>query len=150
MTGTELVAKAIAAWNSSADEYNQWHALGIDEMLELVAKAALAQPTAISDGDIAKIINALRDVALDFHATQQLRERIAHIVVPLLKAAQPVQPSIPKLTDEQDRALCEAHCNDASDEYFAARQALDFPQMRRIFYAGHRKAWISASIKETP
>ena len=58
--------------------------------------------------------------------------------------AQPSQPP----TDEQDRAMCEAHCNAASDEYFAARQALDFPQMRRIFYAGHRKAWIAAT-KET-
>jgi hypothetical protein len=47
------------------------------------------------------------------------------------------------LTDEQDRALCEAYCNDASDEYFKARPALDFPEMRRIFYAGHRKAWIT-------
>ena len=47
------------------------------------------------------------------------------------------------LTDEQDRALCEAYFNDASDEYFKARPELDFPEMRRIFYAGHRKAWIS-------
>jgi hypothetical protein len=47
------------------------------------------------------------------------------------------------LTDEQDRALCEAYCNDASDEYFKARPAMDFPEMRRIFYAGHRKAWIN-------
>lgn len=47
------------------------------------------------------------------------------------------------LTNEQERALCEAYCNDASDEYFKARPALDFPEMRRIFYAGHRKAWIN-------
>jgi hypothetical protein len=46
------------------------------------------------------------------------------------------------LSDEQDRALCEAHFNAASDEYFSARKALDFPEMRRIFYAGFRKAWI--------
>ena len=52
-------------------------------------------------------------------------------------------PQRKPLTDEQDRALCEAYCNDASDEYFKARPALDFPEMRRIFYAGHRKAWIS-------
>jgi len=38
--------------------------------------------------------------------------------------------------------LCEAHFNAASDEYFSARKALDFPEMRRIFYAGFRKAWI--------
>jgi hypothetical protein len=53
------------------------------------------------------------------------------------------QPATVQLTDEQDRALCEAYCNDASDEYFKARPAMDFPEMRRIFYAGHRKAWIN-------
>jgi hypothetical protein len=58
---------------------------------------------------------------------------------PLYTAAPQRQP----LTGEQDRALCEAYCNDASDEYFKARPALDFPEMRRIFYAGHRKAWIT-------
>jgi len=52
-------------------------------------------------------------------------------------------PKRQPLTDEQDRAVCEAYCNDASDEYFKARPALDFPEMRRIFYAGHRKAWIT-------
>lgn len=52
-------------------------------------------------------------------------------------------PQRKPLTDEQDRALCEAYCNDASDEYFKARPAMDFPEMRRIFYAGHRKAWIN-------
>jgi hypothetical protein len=52
-------------------------------------------------------------------------------------------PQRQPLTDEQDRALCEAYCNDASDEYFKARPVLDFPEMRRIFYAGHRKAWIT-------
>ena len=52
------------------------------------------------------------------------------------------QPHRKTFTDEQDRALCEAYCNNASDEYFKARPTLDFPEMRRIFYAGHRKAWI--------
>lgn len=44
--------------------------------------------------------------------------------------------------DEKDRALCEAHCNSAADEYFNARPQLDSSVNRRIFYAGHRKAWI--------
>ena len=59
-------------------------------------------------------------------------------------AASPQQGSKRKpLTDEQIRALCEANCNAEADAYFAARPALDFPEMRRIFYAGHRRAWIS-------
>lgn len=51
-------------------------------------------------------------------------------------------PQQKPLTDEQDRALCEAYCNAASDEYFKARPQLDSSANRRIFYAGHRKAWI--------
>lgn len=46
------------------------------------------------------------------------------------------------LSDEHDRALCEAYCNTASDEYFNARPQLDSAENRRIFYSGHRKAWI--------
>jgi hypothetical protein len=46
------------------------------------------------------------------------------------------------MTDEKDRALCESHCNSAADEYFNARPQLDSSVNRRIFYAGHRKAWI--------
>ena len=60
--------------------------------------------------------------------------------------ATPLYVAPPKrkpLTDEQDRALCEAYYNNASDEYFKARPALDCREMRQIFYAGHRKAWIS-------
>ena len=54
------------------------------------------------------------------------------------------QPAVERkpLTDEQDRALCEAYCNTASDEYFSARPQLDCAVNRRIFYAGHRKCWI--------
>lgn len=51
-------------------------------------------------------------------------------------------PQQKPLTDEQDRALCEAYSNAASDEYFKARPQLDSDVNRRIFYAGHRKAWI--------
>ena len=56
-------------------------------------------------------------------------------VTPLYAAPPKRKP----LTDEQDRALCEAYCNDASNEYFKARPVLDFPEMRRIFYANHAK-----------
>jgi hypothetical protein len=56
--------------------------------------------------------------------------------------ATPLAAPLP-LSDEQDRALCEANSNAEADAFFAARPALDFPEMRRIFYAGHRRAWIS-------
>ena len=51
-------------------------------------------------------------------------------------------PQAQPLSEEQDHALCEAYCNTASDEYFHARPQLDSSVNRRIFYAGHRKAWI--------
>ena len=56
--------------------------------------------------------------------------------------AQPAPVAVP-LTDEQDRALCEAHYNDASEEYFSARPQMDSAVNRRIFYAGHRKGWLA-------
>ena len=59
-----------------------------------------------------------------------------------LYAAQPAPAAVP-LTDEQDRALCEAHYNDASEEYFSARPQMDSAVNRRIFYAGHRKGWLA-------
>lgn len=39
----------------------------------------------IKDHVIREVVNQLRDCAVQFHATQQLRERIAGIVVPVLK-----------------------------------------------------------------
>lgn len=44
----------------------------------------------MKDHEIAKTVNELRDIALQFHNTQQLRERIARVVVPLLHDAHPV------------------------------------------------------------
>jgi hypothetical protein len=47
-----------------------------------------AQPS-MRDGEIAALVNKLRDIAMEFHGQQQLRERIAGLIVPVLKAAQP-------------------------------------------------------------
>lgn len=52
--------------------------------------------------------------------------------------------------DEKDRALCEAHCNSAADEYFNPRPQLDSAINRRIFYAGHRKAWLQQAEATAP
>jgi hypothetical protein len=58
-----------------------------------------------------------------------------------------VQPPLPvqrqPLTDEQDRAICEGNCNAESDAFFKARPQFDNAANRRIFYAGHRRAWLS-------
>jgi hypothetical protein len=44
----------------------------------------------MKDGEIAKVVNELRDIATQYPATQQLRERIANVIVPLLRDAAPV------------------------------------------------------------
>ena len=41
----------------------------------------------LKDHQIAALVNELRDIAVQYHGTQQLRERIAHVVVPVLRAA---------------------------------------------------------------
>lgn len=45
------------------------------------------------------------------------------------------------VTSELDRALCESHATNAEDEYFKARPQLDTQATRKIFCAGHRRAW---------
>lgn len=39
----------------------------------------------LNDHAIREIVNQLRDTAVDYHSTQQLRDRIAHIIVPYLR-----------------------------------------------------------------
>lgn len=43
----------------------------------------------LKDHEVAAVVNALRDIAVEFGQTQQLRERIANLVVPILKRAAP-------------------------------------------------------------
>jgi hypothetical protein len=44
----------------------------------------------VKDHVIAQTVNELRDIAIQFHDAQQLRERIAHVIVPLLSATPPL------------------------------------------------------------
>lgn len=39
----------------------------------------------MKDHEIARIVNILRDIAVEYGQTQQLRERIAQVIVPVLK-----------------------------------------------------------------
>jgi hypothetical protein len=59
----------------------------------MLAHHATAQPApsgdAWKDGDTAALVNQLRDVAIEYRDTQQLRERISHIVRPLAARAAP-------------------------------------------------------------
>lgn len=43
----------------------------------------------IKDHEIAQAINELRDIAIKYHAAQQLREKIAGVILRLCKEPQP-------------------------------------------------------------
>jgi hypothetical protein len=77
----------------------------------------------------------------DFYPASDFPEHAGcETCIPLYTHAQ--QASEP-MTYKEDSDLCEAHCNTASEAYFKARPQLDSDVNRRIFYAGHRKAWIA-------
>lgn len=51
------------------------------------ALAAKTEGVAMNDRKIADTVNELREIAFQFHSAGQLRERIAGVIVPLLKSA---------------------------------------------------------------
>ena len=73
----------------------------------LYARLAAAQPECdsqpLTDGETAKLVNQLRDIAIEFHDSQQLRERIAQVIRPV--TAQPAQPKQATEADDLLRAL---------------------------------------------
>ena len=54
-------------------------------------------PYPFKDHNIAEKVNELRDIAITFGHTQQLREVIAHSIVPLLKRLQHAEAELEKL-----------------------------------------------------
>lgn len=48
----------------------------------------------MDDRFIANIVNTVRDIAINFHATEQLRARIAHVLVPQLKRIAEVEAQL--------------------------------------------------------
>ncbi len=55
-----------------------------DEVRALTGSAAVEQ--ALKNDQIAAVVNELRDIAVEYHDTQQLRGRLSRVVVPLLKS----------------------------------------------------------------
>ena len=73
-----------------------------DTVTPLYATPQPEQPAALKDHRIAEIVNELRDIAIDYSTTQQLRARIADYIVPHLKAQQSNahdQRELPALSD---------------------------------------------------
>lgn len=77
--------------------YDAWPG-GLEEIESALrtARQPQAQPAPIKDHIIAQTVNELTQIAKDFHATQQLRSRIADLIVPILKAQPAAQPADPK------------------------------------------------------
>lgn len=111
-----------------------------DEIAEL--RAALAQPAKPVEPDMVSVKREDANNYCLILSALGIEEEGDPVAAVESLLAPPVKPV--ELTDEQDRALCEAYCNNASDEYFNARPQLDSGVNRRIFYAGHRKAWLAA------
>ena len=98
-------------------------------------RAALAQPEPVAS----LYISANGEREIDDWKCELPAGR--HVLYTTL--AQPAKPV--NFSYERDSALCEAHCNAESDAYFKARPQLDSDVNRRIFYAGHRRAWITVA-----
>ena len=81
-----------------------WHQLSISEAEhDLPAGTKVyVEPRGLKDHEIALVVNELRDIAIRYHGTQQLRERIAQVVVPALRRT--ATPQSPTRTTEQDKS----------------------------------------------
>lgn len=98
-TPDAFMAKVVGETKQRLMMWWGYHRETIRAALEAYDPEATSQPVQswLKDGEIAKVINDLRYVALKFQGTQQLRERIAHIVVPLLKrVSRPIHTQVTK------------------------------------------------------
>lgn len=75
----EAIAQGINAkqTKNEARTWPDWRTAAPDKAIEHVRSAP---PVPIKDHEIAKAVNTLRDIAIEFHGSQQLRERIAQVV----------------------------------------------------------------------
>lgn len=105
------------------------HLLSFIGNAQLVADPPATEATAMSDAEIRETVNQLRDIAIQFHNTQQLRERIAHVVVPVLAKAGPAATTYDRATVESwivraQISLEEGQLGPARIQLEAALQAL--------------------------
>lgn len=79
----------------------------------------------MKDHEIRELVNQIRDIAIEYHGTQQLRERIAHVIhAAMLQAGNsPVIPggligAVNRLLDSDGSRGCYSaiRCGDAHDE----------------------------------
>ena len=57
----------------------------------------MGEPAALKDGQVAALVNELRDIAIKFHGAGQLRERIAQVIRPLFRSPPAAStPAVPE------------------------------------------------------
>lgn len=86
----------------------------------------------MNEHEIALTVNRLRDIAKEYGQTQQLRERIAAVVVPLLSASKSAAPKV-QLTPREISALKDLKSL-LTHRHFAVRCAVDeaWPIIERL------------------
>ena len=80
-TEAPAVQEARPVWQQYRDERV---AAELKNLREILKSSAPAEAT-MKDHEIASLVSAIVKAANDFAGTQQLRDRIAHLVVPALK-----------------------------------------------------------------
>jgi hypothetical protein len=115
-------------------------ALLFKRIRELSPQAEAQAVPAWKDNDTAKLVNDLRDVAIQYHGSQQLRERISQLVRPLAaphpSAQAPAVPAVPTYSIDDLRA--------ARSEAYSAGVSSAVPKkvtadMRRVFREAFRE-----------
>lgn len=109
IAGPEISEAAAMAATVPASPHRpspEWYAAMIQSTVDDDFQIGPAFVAAPRDHEIAALVNRVRDVAIEFHGAQQLRVRIAEIIVPALKgmqapvAGQPAEPSPALSADE--------------------------------------------------
>lgn len=113
--------------------------------------AAQADSGSLKDHQIAALVNELRDIAVKFHGTQQLRERIAHVVVPALRAGADSGVARSSYGSPELQAMIVARCvekdrADSGVQEDAARLSAITQAMRDYYYAldNRQHGWSAA------
>lgn len=115
----------------------------------------------MKDHEIAALVNRLRDIAIGFHASGQLRERIAHEIAPLLSpAAQSASAPVASIDTPEFCALLgnldvAGEIPDNEDGYMDARRLLiahidAWGHAQRAEGMRHALQTIKASIEPAP
>ena len=86
-TISDAQIEAMPVWRNFVGLWPESRREIVDAVVDLLTTTPPAQVTdsVLKDHQIAALVNELRDIAIQYYGTQQLRERIAHAVVPALK-----------------------------------------------------------------